>query len=211
MMDAGTQSFPLKLSDGSYNVQSFKNMTEEETFYYVFALLQSAEFQQKYRNDLQKDLPNIPMVKERERYIEIGRKLVELATRYDSQQSWTGVTVSDSSNGQNMTVKKMKHPKMRNAQGKLVPDNTKIIFNDNVTISGIPERAYKYVVNGRPAIEWIIDQYQVKTDNKSGITDDPNDFSDDPKYILNLLLSVITVSMKTLELIDQLPKFSVIK
>ena len=211
MMDAGTQSFPLKFSDGSYNVQPFKNMTEEETFYYVFALLQSAEFQQKYRNDLQKDLPNIPMVKERERYIEIGRKLVELATRYDSQQSWTGVTVSDSSNGQNMAVKKMKHPKMRNAQGKLVPDNTKIIFNDNVTISGIPERAYKYVVNGKSGISWVIDQYQIKEDKKSGIVDDPNNFSEDPKYILNLLLSVITVSMRTLELINGLPEFELLE
>lgn len=209
MMDAGTQSFPLKFSDGSYNVQSFRNMTEEETFYYVFALLQSGEFQQKYRNDLQKDLPNIPMAKEREKYIEIGRKLVELATRYDSQQSWPGVTVSDSSNGKNMAVKKMKHPKIRNAQGKLVPDNTKIIFNDNVTVSGIPERAYKYVVNGKSGISWVIDQYQIKKDKKSGIIDDPNNFSEDPKYILKLLLSVITVSMRTLELIDELPEFEV--
>ena len=84
-----------------------------------------------------------------------------------------------------------------------------IIYNKSITIKNIPERAYDYVVNGRPAIEWIIDQYQVKTDNKSGITDDPNDFSDDPKYILNLLLSVITVSMRTLELIDELPDFEV--
>ena len=63
------------------------------------------------------------------------------------------------------------------------------------------------MVNGKPAIEWIIDQYQVKKDKKSGIVDDPNNFSDDPKYILNLLLSVITVSMRTLELIDELPEF----
>lgn len=86
---------------------------------------------------------------------------------------------------------------------------TTIIYNKSITIKNIPERAYDYVVNGRPAIEWIINQYQVKTDNKSGITDDPNDFSDDPKYILNLLLSVITVSMRTLELIDELPEFEV--
>ena len=84
-----------------------------------------------------------------------------------------------------------------------------IIFNDSITIKNIPEKAYEYIVNGRSAIEWIIDQYQVKTDRKSGITDDPNEFSDDSKYILNLLLSVITVSMRTLELIDELPEFEV--
>ena len=95
----------------------------------------------------------------------------------------------------------MKHPK----KGIL---NT-IIYNNSITIKNIPEQAYEYVVNGRPAIEWIIDQYQVKTEKNSGITDDPNDFSDDPKYILNLLLSVITVSMRTLELIDELPEFEV--
>jgi len=86
-----------------------------------------------------------------------------------------------------------------------------IIYNEHITITNIPEKAYDYVVNGRPAIEWIIDQYRIKTDKKSGITDDPNEFSDDPKYILNLLLSIITVSMRTLELIDELPEFEVIE
>ncbi len=95
----------------------------------------------------------------------------------------------------------MKHPK------KGVLDT--IIYNESITIKNIPEKAYDYVVNGRPAIEWIIDQYQVKTDKKSGITDDPNEFSDNPKYILNLLLSVITVSMRTLELIEELPEFEI--
>jgi predicted helicase len=90
-----------------------------------------------------------------------------------------------------------------------VDDLSQIIFNHDITITNIPETAYQYIVNGTPAIEWIIDQYQVKTDKKSGITDDPNDFSDDPRYILNLLLSVITVSMRTLELIDELPEFEV--
>ncbi|CDM14335.1 hypothetical protein SEB_01798 [Staphylococcus epidermidis PM221] len=99
-------------------------------------------------------------------------------------------------------VTKMKHPK------KGVLDT--IIYNEHIIIKNIPEKAYEYVVNGRPAIEWIIDQYRVKTDKKSGITDDPNEFSDDPKYILNLLLSVITVSMKTLELIEELPEFEII-
>ena len=149
LMDAGTQSFPLKFSDGSYNVQSFRNMTEEETFYYVFALLQSGEFQQKYRNDLQKDLPNIPMAKEREKYIEIGRKLADLHLNYEDQPIWEGVEVEISK--PNYRVKKMKHPK------KGILDT--IIFNDSITIKNIPEKAYEYIVNGRPAIEWIIDQY----------------------------------------------------
>ncbi|HCX9899950.1 TPA: hypothetical protein O0166_001319, partial [Staphylococcus aureus] len=91
----------------------------------------------------------------------------------------------------------MKHPK------KGVLDT--VIYNTDITVTNIPNKVYNYIVNGKPAIEWIIDQYNVSIDKKSGILDDPNEFSEDPNYILNLLLSVITVSMKTLGLIDKLP------
>nr|WP_284040901.1 type ISP restriction/modification enzyme [Staphylococcus aureus] len=96
----------------------------------------------------------------------------------------------------------MKHPK------KGVLDT--VIYNTVITVTNIPNKVYNYIVNGKPAIEWIIDQYNVSIDKKSGILDDPNEFSEDPNYILNLLLSVITVSMKTLGLIDKLPDFEVL-
>ncbi|WRN77571.1 type ISP restriction/modification enzyme [Staphylococcus aureus] len=96
----------------------------------------------------------------------------------------------------------MKHPK------KGVLDT--VIYNTHITVTNIPNKVYNYIVNGKPAIEWIIDQYNVSIDKKSGILDDPNEFSEDPNYILNLLLSVITVSMKTLGLIDKLPDFEVL-
>lgn len=85
-----------------------------------------------------------------------------------------------------------------------------VIYNTDITVTNIPNKVYNYIVNGKPAIEWIIDQYNVSIDKKSGILDDPNEFSEDPNYILNLLLSVITVSMKTLGLIDKLPDFEVL-
>ncbi|HCY8416991.1 TPA: hypothetical protein PE402_002059 [Staphylococcus aureus] len=96
----------------------------------------------------------------------------------------------------------MKHPK------KGVLDT--VIYNTDITVTNISNKVYNYIVNGKPAIEWIIDQYNVSIDKKSGILDDPNEFSEDPNYILNLLLSVITVSMKTLGLIDKLPDFEVL-
>lgn len=96
----------------------------------------------------------------------------------------------------------MKHPK------KGVLDT--VIYNTDITVTNIPNKVYNYIVNGKPDIEWIIDQYNVSIDKKSGILDDPNEFSEDPNYILNLLLSVITVSMKTLGLIDKLPDFEVL-
>lgn len=181
---------------------SFKNkikLSSEEVVFYVYAILNSRPYLERYASDLNKAFPRIPIVKYKEKYVEIGRKLSDLHLNYEDQSIWDGVEVEISK--PDYRVKKMKHPK------KSVLNT--IIYNENITIKNIPEQAYDYVVNGRPAIEWIIDQYQVKTDKKSGITDDPNDFSDDPKYILNLLLSVITVSIRTLELIDELPEFEV--
>ncbi|NAM97714.1 MULTISPECIES: DEAD/DEAH box helicase [Staphylococcus] len=188
-------------SDGLLNGKN-SNILNDEEFYFVYSLLHSVEYRKKYSNDLRKALPRIPDVKDKDKYIEIGRKLAKIHLNYEEQPSWNGVEVVISNPNPNYKVTKMKHPK------KDVLDT--IIYNEHITIRNIPEKAYEYVVNGRPAIEWIIDQYRVKIDKKSGITDDPNEFSNDPKYILNLLLSIITVSMKTLELIEELPKFEVI-
>lgn len=91
-------------------------------------------------------------------------------------------------------------------------DKSTIIFNRSITISNIPEKAYRYVVNGKSAIEWIMDQYRIHDTGsykKSGITDDPNDYSDDPKYIFNLLLRIINVSVQTVDLINQLPPLEI--
>lgn len=185
-------------SNSNLTGKNFELLADNE-FYYVYGVLHSKEYRKTYASDLQKSLPRIPLLKNKEKYAEIGRKLADLHLNYEGQPIWEGVEVEISK--PNYRVKKMKHPK------KGVLDT--IIYNESITIKNIPEKAYDYVVNGRPAIEWIIDQYQVKTDKKSGITDDPNEFSDNPKYILNLLLSVITVSMRTLELIEELPEFEI--
>ncbi|WP_317627984.1 type ISP restriction/modification enzyme [Streptococcus infantis] len=180
----------------------------DETFAYVYGLLNSREYQEKYANDLKKDLARIPIVKNKEKYVEVGQKLMELHLNYEEVPVYEGVEITPFVNP-NYKVTKMRFAKKRDENGKLVNDLSTIIFNSDITISNIPEKAYEYVVNGRSAIEWIIDQYQVKTDKKSGITDDPNDYSDDEKYIFNLLLRIINVSIQTVELINSLPKFEV--
>ena len=179
-----------------------------DTFAYVYGLLNSKEYQEKYANDLKKDLARIPIVKNKEKYVEIGKKLINLHLNYEEVPVYDKVEITY--NGEHdYQVKKMKFTKKHNDKGKMVNDKTTIIFNDSITISNIPDKAYEYVVNGRSAIEWIMDQYQIKTDEKSGITDDPNDFSDDPKYIFNLLLRIINVSVQTVDLINELPRFEV--
>ncbi|MFK4926665.1 DEAD/DEAH box helicase [Lactococcus garvieae] len=198
--------YPLEpKTEGLFEASSINDvlsLTDEDTLYYIYAVMHHKEFVSKYDNDLRKAIARIPKLNNTAEYIRVGHELADLHLNYENQPSWAGVTVTGEDAG-NFKVKKMKHPK------KGVLDT--IIFNENITISNIPEEAYEYVVNGRAAIEWIIDQYQVKTDKKSGIVDDPNEFSDNPRYILDLLLSVITVSMKTVELIGQLPAMEVVE
>lgn len=180
----------------------------DDTFAYVYGLLNSKEYQEKYANDLKKDLARVPIVKNKERYVEVGKALMNLHLNYEEAPVYDGVEITPLANP-SYKVTKMRFAKKRDENGKLVNDLSTIIFNSDLTISNIPEKAYEYVVNGRSAIEWIIDQYQVKTDKKSGITDDPNDYSDDEKYIFNLLLRIINVSVQTVDLINSLPKFEV--
>lgn len=167
--------------------------------YYVYAVLNSKEYQSRYQKNLGKEIPRIPILKNKEQYVEIGKKLADLHLNYENQQSWKDVSVEKKTENPSYKVTKMKHPH----RGEL----STIVYNKDITIRNIPEKAYRYIVNGRPAIDWIIDQYQIKVDNKSKIVDDPNKFSVDSKYILRLLLSIITVSMKTLQIMDEFPKF----
>ena len=106
-------------------------------------------------------------------------------------------------------VDKMVFPKVRNEAGKLVPDKSRIIYNGNITIENIPAKAYEYIVNGKSAIEWIMERYAVTQDSKSLITNDPNDWSKahgNPPYIYDLLLSVINLSVQTVDIVNSLPK-----
>lgn len=185
------------------------DLTKDNTFAYIYGLLNSKEYQKRYSNDLKKDLARIPSVKDKNKYVEIGKKLINLHLNYEKVEPYNKVKVTIKGNP-GYKVNKMKFAKKRNSEtNKLENDRSTIIFNDSVTITNIPLKAYQYIVNGRSAIEWIMDQYRVKTDKKSGIVDDPNDYSDDPKYIFNLLLRIINVSLKTIDLINQLPKLEV--
>lgn len=178
----------------------------DDTFAYVYGVLNSPEYQQKYANDLKKDLARIPIVKHKDKYVEIGKALMDVHINYEEFPTYDDVIISATSSP-SYKVKKMKFAKKRDENNKSIDDKSTIIFNSDITISNIPREAYGYIVNGRSAIEWIMDQYQV--DTKSGITDDPNDYSTDEKYIFNLLLRIINVSLKTIELVNSLPTFEV--
>jgi len=106
-------------------------------------------------------------------------------------------------------AKDKNNKRVKDDSGKYYRDKSQIVFNSDIIIKNIPEKAYGYVVNGRSPIEWIIDQYKVKTDSKSQIENNPNLYSDDPKYIFNLLLSLINVSIQTVDLVNSLPPLEI--
>ncbi|WP_270264185.1 DEAD/DEAH box helicase [Enterococcus lactis] len=209
LMEKGQGFYQWHLNEGNLLLEKSDNingtkfgLSTEDTFYYIYGLLHSKAYRETYASDLKKELPRIPKVRSKEKYVEIGKKLADLHLNYEDVPAYDGVSIVFKSDNPSFKVKKMKHPK----RGQL----DTIIFNEDIVITDIPERAYEYVVNGKPAIEWIIDQYQVKKDKKSGIVDDPNEFSDNPKYIFNLLLSIINVSMQTMDLVESLPQLEII-
>lgn len=212
----GSQNLPMYLFDnlGSYSsirdsvLENFDGLKSDQVLPYIYAIFHSKEYRTKYHQDLSKEFPRVPNLKNKNEIIKVGRALMDLHLNYEEVPVYDGVEITPLVNP-SYKITKMKFAKKRDENGRLVNDLSTIIFNSDITISNIPEKAYEYIVNGRSAIEWIMDQYQVKTDKKSGITDDPNDYSDDEKYIFNLLLRIINVSVQTVDLINSLPKFEV--
>lgn len=190
-----------------------KAVSKEDIFYYVYGFLHSPTYRETFANDLKKSLPRLPLVdkpKDFWAFSKAGRALAELHINYEEVPPMPGVSVVGAEVG-NFKVQKMKFAKKKNEEGKSVNDKSTILYNNYIKISNIPAEAYEYVVNGRSAIEWIIDRYQIRTDKKSGITNDPNDWAlevGNERYILDLLLSVINVSVQTVGIVGGLPGVS---
>lgn len=174
-------------------------VSDEDIFYYVYGILHSPIYRQKYANDLKKMLPHIPLL-EKDLFFHFsnaGRELAELHLNYENQEKLKEVLVSGEKSN-NFKVSKMSF------DDKNIKD--RIFFNNDITISNIPEKAYQYIINGKSAIEWIMERYQYKQDTDTLIINDPNKWDEDnPRYILDLILSIITVSVKTVEIIERFP------
>ena len=180
-------------------------MGKEDIFYYVYGVLHSKDYLRKFDADLNKMLPRLPLVEKPVDFwvfSKAGRALAELHLKYETQPACPKVKVEGVESG-NFRVEKMRFPNKG--------DKSVIEYNPWITISNIPLDAYDYVLNGRSAIEWIMERYQIKTDKASGITNDPNDWATEhgkPRYILDLLLSIVTVSLETLKIIKTLPQIN---
>ena len=188
-----------------------KSITKEDIFYYVYGLLHSPHYRERFADDLRKALPRIPIVERAEEFIafaKAGRELAQLHLHYEDFANEAGVEVEErdysaADEFAYYAVEKMKFdPK---------DERHTIIVNPHIAIHNIPTEAYDYVVNGKSAIEWVMDRYAVTTHKDSGIKNDPNLWAREqgkPRYILDLLLSIIHVSLETHRIVEKLPKLT---
>nr|WP_015647610.1 type ISP restriction/modification enzyme [Pseudomonas sp. GLE121]AGL12855.1 helicase domain-containing protein [Pseudomonas sp. GLE121] len=187
-----------------------EQISKEDVFYYIYGLLHSLEYREKYADNLAKELPRIPCVKTATGFFgfsKAGRALAELHINYETVKPYLAKVVGGSQL-EDYRVEKMKYGKKGGDK-----DLTTLIYNDKISVTGIPLEAYEYVVNGKSALDWVVERQCVKTDKASGIVNDANDWAietmQNPKYPLELFLRVVTVSLETIKLVKALPPLDI--
>ena len=187
-----------------------ESIGREDIFYYVYGLLHSPDYRERFADNLGKELPRIPCVKTAAdfwAFSKAGRKLADLHLKYESVEPYP---LKIDSGGKKLTDADYRVEKMRYGKGKgKDKDLTTLHYNDRITLTGIPLEAYDYVVNGKPALDWVVERQGVKTDKDSGIVNDANDWAvetmGNPRYPLELFQRVVTVSLETMRIVRGLP------
>ena len=208
--------------EGLAHFQTFypgETISKDDLFYYTYGLLHSPDYRERYVENLSKELPRIPAVKGIESFrafIEAGRKLGDLHIGYENVEPYP-VAIAQG----DLRLAHIDNPEafyrveqMKFAGKRPKLDKTTVIYNANITMTGIPLDAYEYVVNGKPALEWVMERQCVKTDKASGIVNDANRYAietvGDPAYPLLLFQRMITVSLETMKIVRSLPALDIV-
>jgi predicted helicase len=193
-------------------------ITKEDLFYYVYGLLHSPEYRERFQNNLSKELSRIPTVKQYEdfkAFSDAGHKLADLHVNFEKVAPYP-VTYKQgdlrlSNISDSKTFYRVQKMKFAGVRGKI--DKSTVVYNHNITMTAIPLEAYHYVVNGKSALDWVMDRQCVKTDKESGIVNDANDYANEtmnnPAYPLELFQRVITVSLETIKIVKALPSLDI--
>ncbi|RKU09192.1 DNA helicase [Candidatus Poribacteria bacterium] len=169
------------------------NITKWDIFHYTYALLHHPAYRERYQANLKRDLPHIPFAPEFWEFVAAGRRLADIHVHYEAQPQYKLDLIEAPDMPLDWRVEQMKFSK----------DKTQIKYNDFLTLAGIPAEAFQYRLGNRSALEWVVDQYRVKTDKRSGIVNDPNR-ADDETYIVDLIRKVISVSLETVRIVEGL-------
>ena len=174
-------------------------ITKWDIFHYVYALLHHPEYRERYAANLKRDLPRLPFAPDFRGFADAGARLADIHIGYEDAEEYPKLrAIETPGKPLDWRVEKM----------KLSKDKTQLTYNDFLTLDGIPSKAFEYRLGNRSALEWVIDQYRVKTDKRSGIVNDPNR-DDDPQYIVGLIGKVLSVSLETVEIVEGLPELGV--
>ncbi|WP_375660686.1 DEAD/DEAH box helicase [Bartonella sp. CL71SXKL] len=195
-----------------------ETITKDDLFYYVYGILHSEDYRARYADNLSKELPRIPCVKSADdfwKFVTAGRELGHLHVNYETVEPYP-VTFKKGNPKQTEISNPEKFyyvTEMKFAKAGKEKDKSTVIYNNNITITDIPLEAYEYIVNGKPALEWVMGRQCVKTDKKSGIVNDANRYAvetiGNPAYPLELFQRVITVSLETMKIVKNLPKLEI--
>ena len=186
-----------------------EQISKEDLFYYVYGILHSPDYREIFADNLSKELPRIPAVKKAAdfwAYSQAGRALADLHLNYETVKPYPlNIEAKGPLTNADYRVEKMKFAKKG--------DKTTVIYNHRVTLKGIPEAAWDYVVNGKAALDWVMERQAVRTDKASGIVNDANDWAvetmGNPKYPLELFQRVVTVSLETQKIVKALPRLDI--
>ncbi|GAA3512299.1 DEAD/DEAH box helicase [Georgenia daeguensis] len=184
------------------------DVTKDDIFYYIYGLLHSEDYRLRYAADLKKMLPRVPQVlavEDFHAYVGAGRELATLHIGYEAVEPYP---LTERVSGTGVDWELYRVHKMRFKGTGKNKDRSTIVYNSQIALGGIPESAHRYMLGSRSAIEWLVERYQVKTDKSSGIVNDPNDWAKvagDPRYIVDLVKRIVTVSVETMNIVDGLP------
>jgi predicted helicase len=186
--------------------RTYGKVTKDDIFFYVYGLLHSRSYRAEFEADLTKMLPRIPKVQAFKQFVKAGRALSDLHLNYESVEPYPLIETAKPNASLRIT-------KMRYAKEGRVDNKATIIYNDDITLTGIPGEAQEYLLGSRSGIDWLIERYQVKIDKDSGIVNDPNAWGDehrDPRYVIDLIKRITTVSMETVTIVNGLPPLEVL-
>ena len=172
-----------------------ESITKWDIFHYTYALLHhQPDYRERYQANLKRDLPHLPYAPDFWAFAKAGQRLGKIHIGYEDVDEYRMKKIETPGKPLDWRVEKM----------KLSKDKTQLVYNDFLTLDGIPAKVFDYKLGNRSALEWVIDQYRIKTDKRSGIINDPNRL-DDPQYIVKLIGKIITVSLETVEIVEDYP------